>query len=298
MGIGARLREAREEKNISLESLQETTKIQKRYLSAIEEENFNVLPGKFYARAFIKEYALAVDLDVNELFEEFKDDLPQPEDQSNTQYTRIQQTRKESNLSKNSAVFSIIPTIIVVLLIIGVIFAVWFFMFESPSPEEEVNQTENHSDNTIIRGNENEDDLAEDTEESTEEKKEEENSTEDEPIEDDKDDEIELTQTEENADSKTNSTFDLENSGEDLKLSLNATGDTWLEVENADGEQLFYGTLTPDDSPLDLDVESEKELYLSIGNASVLDIKFNDLDFKYPVDPNENVVQKVWFNIK
>ncbi|WBX79510.1 helix-turn-helix domain-containing protein [Virgibacillus salarius] len=43
MEIGARLKEAREAKNLSLESLQETTKIQKRYLLAIEEGNLHIL---------------------------------------------------------------------------------------------------------------------------------------------------------------------------------------------------------------------------------------------------------------
>ena len=60
MEIGENLREAREAKEISLDDIQEMTKIQKRYLVAIEAEDFHVLPGRFYARAFIKEYAQAV----------------------------------------------------------------------------------------------------------------------------------------------------------------------------------------------------------------------------------------------
>src|SRR5690625_7041564 len=84
MEIGVRLKEAREAKNLSLESLQETTKIQKRYLVAIEQGDFHVLPGKFYARAFIKEYALAVGLNPDELLEEYKSEIPSTEDRKST----------------------------------------------------------------------------------------------------------------------------------------------------------------------------------------------------------------------
>ena len=286
MGVGARLKEAREEKGISLDTLQETTKIQKRYLRAIEEENFDVLPGKFYARAFIKEYASAVNLNVDELFEEFKDDLPQPEEQTEPQYTRIQRTRKESNLSKNSPLISLFPTIIVILLIIGVIFAVWFFMYEKPSSKEEVNQVEEQDDNAILRSP---------SENDTEENSEDENN---EPSTDESNEnELELNIVEEGSEENDETTFDLNNVADQLALTLDSSGETWIEVENEKGEQLFYGILAPDESPLELDIIDENKLYFSIGNASVLDIKFNNLDFEYPLNPNENIVQKFWVNI-
>lgn len=74
--LGIALREAREEKGISLEDLQERTKIQKRYLQAIEEGNFDRLPGHFYSRAFIKSYAEAVGLDPNVIFETYHSEIP------------------------------------------------------------------------------------------------------------------------------------------------------------------------------------------------------------------------------
>lgn len=294
MGIGTRLKEAREEKGLSLESLQETTKIQKRYLRAIEEENFSILPGKFYARAFIKEYAVAVNLNVDELFEEYKDDLPQPEEHTSTQYTRIQRTRKENSLTKNSALFSIIPTIIVVLLIIGVFFAVWFFMFKSPPNNEEVNQVEEKDDNAIIRnGNDDENESNNNGEEDNEDVTEEDNlDTEEEG------DELELNIIEDDLTEKPETVFELNNVTDDLTLTLESSGETWLEVVNNEDEQLFYGILSESDSPMEIDISNEKEIYFSVGNASVLDITFNDLDLEYPEDPNENVVQKFWVNIK
>jgi len=299
MGIGARLKEAREEKGISLDSLQETTKIQKRYLQAIEEENFNILPGKFYARAFIKEYALAVNINVDELFKEYEDDLPKPEEQASTQYTRMQRTRKETNLSKNSALFSIIPTVIVVLLIIGVIFAVWFFMFEGSSSNEEIKTSEEQGDNTFTRSDNDQNNDNADTEDENED----ENEDEDEDV--DEEDETEANDSdlgidivEEDSEGQSGTVYELSNTSDDTNLILESRGETWLEIVNDQDEQLYYGILSEADSPEEIDISDEKELYFSIGNASVLDIKFNDLDFEYPSNPNDNVVQKFWVNIK
>ncbi|EOT25862.1 helix-turn-helix domain-containing protein [Enterococcus saccharolyticus] len=58
--IGDRLRQARRKQNISINELQKQTKIQKRYLEAIERGAFDVLPGEYYVRSFIREYAAAV----------------------------------------------------------------------------------------------------------------------------------------------------------------------------------------------------------------------------------------------
>ena len=74
-GIGQTLKEAREKKGLTLDDLQQTTKIQKRYLIAIEAENFDALPGDFYVRAFIQQYAKVVDLDGDELLAQLESKL-------------------------------------------------------------------------------------------------------------------------------------------------------------------------------------------------------------------------------
>ncbi|RXT15180.1 RodZ domain-containing protein [Ammoniphilus sp. CFH 90114] len=76
--LGEMLKEARIKKDYTLEDIQKTTKIQKRYLEAIEEGNLDALPGHFYARAFVKSYAEAVGLDPEVVLGQVKAELPTP----------------------------------------------------------------------------------------------------------------------------------------------------------------------------------------------------------------------------
>lgn len=77
--LGQQLKDARMQKGLSLEDVQEMTKIRKRYLEAIEQGDFKVLPGSFYVRAFIKTYAEAVDLDPELLLQNHPKDVPAAE---------------------------------------------------------------------------------------------------------------------------------------------------------------------------------------------------------------------------
>ena len=74
--LGQTLRTAREELGLSLEQVQEATKIRKQYLIAIEEGDYSALPGSFYVRAFVKNYAEAVGLNPEELLSYYKHELP------------------------------------------------------------------------------------------------------------------------------------------------------------------------------------------------------------------------------
>jgi transcriptional regulator with XRE-family HTH domain len=62
-GVGARLREARVRRGLDLAEVAAATKIQARFLEAIENEEWSLLPGEFYARSFIRAYADHLGLD-------------------------------------------------------------------------------------------------------------------------------------------------------------------------------------------------------------------------------------------
>ncbi|MBI1746004.1 MAG: DUF4115 domain-containing protein [Acidobacteria bacterium] len=65
--IGDDLRRHRESKRILLEQAAQDTKIGTRYLKAIEENRFEILPGSVYAKAYIRLYAVFLGLDPEDL---------------------------------------------------------------------------------------------------------------------------------------------------------------------------------------------------------------------------------------
>lgn len=76
--IGLLLKELRLKKGLSIDDIQEITKIRSRYIQAIEEGNLEKLPGQFYAKAFIKAYADIVELD-QDVLAAYQKSLPEPD---------------------------------------------------------------------------------------------------------------------------------------------------------------------------------------------------------------------------
>jgi cytoskeletal protein RodZ len=70
--LGERLRMARESQGISLSQAAIETRILQRYLVALEEGDFQHLPGDVYARGFIRNYAIYLDISAEELVELYR----------------------------------------------------------------------------------------------------------------------------------------------------------------------------------------------------------------------------------
>lgn len=70
--LGERLREARESQGISLSQAAIETRILQRYLVALEENDYQNLPGDVYARGFIRNYANFLGLPVDELIDQYR----------------------------------------------------------------------------------------------------------------------------------------------------------------------------------------------------------------------------------
>ena len=65
--IADKLRTAREEKGYSLEQVARDTHIAKRYITAMESEDFSIFPGEPYVIGFLKNYSAYLGLNPNEV---------------------------------------------------------------------------------------------------------------------------------------------------------------------------------------------------------------------------------------
>jgi cytoskeleton protein RodZ len=80
--IGASLTAAREAQGLVLADAERLTRLRAGYLRALEEDRFEALPGRTYARAFLRSYADALSLDADRFVAEFDQRFPEHTEES------------------------------------------------------------------------------------------------------------------------------------------------------------------------------------------------------------------------
>jgi helix-turn-helix protein/uncharacterized protein DUF4115 len=80
--IGATLREARERRGLSLDDVQQSLHFRERYLTALEDEHWDLLPGEAYTKGFLRTYAEFLGLDGTLFIDEFNERVAASEEQA------------------------------------------------------------------------------------------------------------------------------------------------------------------------------------------------------------------------
>ena len=95
------LADQRTAKGISLWSIESSTKINARFLEAIEAEDFHTLPGGVYAINYLRQYARVVGLDEADLLRRYKDKMfPTPAPQAAGAESRLTRWLRECQFSR------------------------------------------------------------------------------------------------------------------------------------------------------------------------------------------------------
>ncbi len=72
--VGELLQAAREKKGVDLYRAERDTKIRARHLSALEDGDYESLPGAVYTKGFLRNYAVYLGLDPEELVAKWRDE--------------------------------------------------------------------------------------------------------------------------------------------------------------------------------------------------------------------------------
>ncbi|KRF50297.1 RodZ domain-containing protein [Peribacillus frigoritolerans] len=288
--LGNRLKEAREAKGLSLEDLQELTKIQKRYLIGIEEGNYSMMPGKFYVRAFIKQYCEAVGLDSEEIFEQYKSEIPSVySEELPEQLSRVQS--RKTIPAGDSKVVELLPKILAAVLVIGAAVLIWVLVLNYMSnPDNEDKKDAKQSDAVGYNKSEefNKEEENADQKQNEEKSDSSEKKNEDDTAVKDEEKEQNLAVT---SSSGKNSTYELKNT-DTFKLKVTSKGSPWVGIKNGEGKLLFQGTIEKDKSQ-EIDFTNEKEAVINIGRAYETEIYVNDEKLEYSISPTEVNTQLV-----
>lgn len=288
--LGQKLKEARGTKGLSVDQLHEITKIQKRHLVAIEEGNYDVLPGAFYARAFIKQYADAVGLNGEELLVEYQSTIPQSEKRDVPQVSTGQKTQETMQKSSSWPIADHMPKILVALLVIAVGVVIWF-VFQALTGKDDEKVPNAQSEKIEVKKAENspldtkkEEVKAE--EPKKEEPKKEEPKKEEQPAQPTGQQEVKVVGT-----TGKVSTLEIHNN-KTLELEISGKGASYVDVKDDAGNEILNTTVQNGQTEK-RDLSTAKEVRLNIGNATNVEVKLNGQVVAYPLDPEKELHQRL-----
>ena len=288
--LGQKLTEAREAKGLSIDQLHEITKIQKRHLVAIEEGNYDVLPGAFYARAFIKQYADAVGLNGEELLVEYQSTIPQSENREVPQVSTGQKTQETMQKSSSWPIADHMPKILIVLLVIAFGVVVWFVIQaltgkddrQVPNAQSEKIEVQKAKDSPL----DTKKDEVKAEEPKKEEPKKEEPKKEEQPAQPTGQQEVKVVGT-----SGKVSTLEIHNN-KTLELEISAKGASYVDVKDDAGNEILNTTVQSGQTEK-RDLSTAKEVRLNIGSAPNVEIKLNGQVVTFPLDPEKEYHQRL-----
>ena len=274
--IGEKLRQARLNKKISLDELQQITKIQKRYLEAIDNDDFDQLPGKFYVRAFIRQYAEAVGEDGDHLVDVFDGkskltgsvpERPQPETVSTSRKAIHQEE------SHPSRFWTSLPVILLGLVALAIVVVVGYMTLQDRQADPIIGDT---ASSLKVEGSVEESSSSEQSTQTQE------SSTVESTTESSEEKKMAIAAGE---DSGSAIAVNITDATKPVTLEFTAVNRVWIGVL-VDNAYVYQGTLAANETQSTVLPETAANATITIGAASNATIKANGESV--PVNPGEN----------
>ena len=126
--LGQELKRERELRGISLKEIAEATKINLRFLRSLEENQFDLLPGKFFIRGIIRSYAGYLGLEEHAILNLYQETLEQKDQ---PQEEPVIEGGKDESGDKAKRIFSYL----VMAVFLTVVMVVFFVLIRKKEPE-------------------------------------------------------------------------------------------------------------------------------------------------------------------
>jgi cytoskeleton protein RodZ len=132
--IGATLREARMRRKVDIVEVEAETKIRARYIRALEEEEFDLLPGPTYVKSFLRTYGEYLGLDAKLLVEEYKQRYERPTPQELTPFSTNLGSRRERRRARGPLISPGVIVAVCIVALIGALAAIGLLWGDDQSP--------------------------------------------------------------------------------------------------------------------------------------------------------------------
>lgn len=246
--FGDKLRREREMRGITLAEIAESTKISKRNLQALEDEQFDLLPGGVFNRGFVRSYARFLGLNEEETVADYVTASNEQEPPADKFPLDIHE--KESNSPPLNPKRSIVPVVLALVALIGVVGGWTYWMKHKPLRAEisdhraarPVSQP-TASSPAAPSGNSSAVQQAKAAE----------------------------PQSSDATDKATDS--DSQDQNSPISIVIKAKQDSWISVAS-DGEELWSGMLAAN-TERTIQAKAGKELTLKTGNAAGIEVSYN-----------------------
>jgi cytoskeleton protein RodZ len=133
--IGETLREARMRRRIDMTEVEAATKIRAKYLRALENEEWDLLPGPTFVKTFLRTYAEYLELDPRLLVEEYRQRFERPSTQDLTPFGpgMSSQRRRRQRPRRSAGPFLVV--LIGILILGGALYLLGVVWGDSPGGE-------------------------------------------------------------------------------------------------------------------------------------------------------------------
>ena len=117
--LGEKLRQAREERGVSISEVAEQTRISALYLECIENDDYRTLPGGIFNKGFVKSFAKVVGIDEQEALHDYTQLIAN----QGTPVVEEQKTYRSEVMTDDRSSSSSLPTIIIAVVMLGLMTA-------------------------------------------------------------------------------------------------------------------------------------------------------------------------------